>query len=475
MFFNFVKDKRISTNLKTLDSIKKMIGQTWNLSRKFPVVQDSEQTEAVNSFNLFFSKLNIIVTRILKNVVGLASLAPDLSGFSNDFKNKTEEQTQKIIDISKATKTMANRIEKIAQSSQGVSDDTVLITTEVREAFNLGNDSMKKFSGIQSDVKGLVDTITVLEENSKTIASIIDVINDISDETNILSLNARIEAVKNQSGNNGFKVIAEEISSLAKQSKNSTRDIKDQLTILSAKINETVTGVKMVEANVLAGEKMIFDANRSLESVHQHIGHLSKNMTQIKESMTLQSQDVKNVSKDIDSIANSVTLQAKDVQKISQVASQINTNCDDMILDTGIFHLSGHEKAGKVAQNIAVDPHVISFDRKLQENALGLYLIDNPFIELAYITDKTGKQVTMNLYSASVLNHETLDKGIRNNWSEKEWFQTPLKTHSVFISNVYRSSATDQFCFTVSAPIFEAESFAGVLGIDINFKNMLNI
>ncbi|MGD9731045.1 MAG: methyl-accepting chemotaxis protein [Desulfamplus sp.] len=474
MFLNFITNKKFSSK-NSLQPIKDMLNDIWNLSKRFPVDHEADNAESVETFNMFFEKLNSIVTRILKSVVNLASVSPELSKFSNEFKNRTIEQEKKVVDISKAANIMAERIENIAHNARSVSEDSSYIETEVTEALKLGKDSMKKFADIQENVMELVKIITVLEDNSKNITSIINLMNNIADETNILSLNARIEAAKNESGTKGFKVIAEEISKLAKQSKIATNDIKEQLNILGIKVNETVKSVKMVESNVLDGEKMINTANESLAGVYKHIGHLSKKMASIEESMNLQSKDVKSVSQDISSMEHFMDLQSGGVEQIFKAAQQINGACDDIIVDIGVFHLSGHEKAWKSARNLAANPNIISFNMAAQENALNSYLLQNTFIELAYITDKNGKQVVKNIYSPLIRNHEELDRGLGNDWSDREWFKMAMKTHTDFISKVYRSSATHCFCFTVSVPLFDAGTFAGVLGIDINIRDMLNI
>lgn len=473
MFFNLMRIKKTQPKNSELNRINEMLDQTWRLSHQFQ--EDPKSPEAIGIFNGFFKKLNIIVSQILKNVVGLASLAPTMFAFSQDFMEKTGKQEIKIADISKAGKTMAGQIEKIARNAQMVAKDSDEIQNEVRLAKTLGEQSMERFATIKTYVFDLVETIEVLDENSKSIGDIINVINEISDETNVLSLNARIEAARGNVDGKGFKVIAEEIASLAKQSKSATQNIQERLTILSEKVDKTVNAVKMVEENVTSGENLITDANNSLGKVHNHFGRLASNLSMIQDSTALQSEDVKQVSIDIQEIEASVKSQSKGVETIVQTARKINGICDQMILDAGIFHLSGHDTAKKCVEGIASDPDILSFIRQRQEQALQTFLKKNPFIELVYITDKNGRQVIDNLYADHVPEKETLDKGYDRDWSGKEWFKKPVETQETFVSKVYRSSATRQFCFTVAVPLFNAQSFAGVMGIDINFTDILEI
>lgn len=459
----------------SIREIGQMLEQTWDLSKTRKVWNQSPDAEAVRVFNRLFEKLNHTITAILKRVVTLASLAPKLFSFAKAFKKKAGIQTEKVNDISKAGVRIAERIEEISRNTKVLSNDFLGIQKEVKNALGQGDRSMEGFGDIKKQVSLLVETIQVLQDNSASIGSIIDVINTISDETNILSLNARIEAARGQSDGKGFKVIAEEVGHLAKQSKEATQDIHKRLTLLSDKIAETVSAVGRVEKNVIACEQWITNANGALGHVCSQFTVLSENIFEINEATDLQSRDVKQVAQDIFEIETAVREQSKDVETIFQVAEEVNATCDDMILATGVFHLSSHTRSRKTAEKIATDPLILSGQRPACEKALRTYLKENKFIELAYVTDKNGHQTTANIYSPDIDHPDGLEIGFGKDWSTKEWFSKPEQQGTPFVSNVYRSSATRGFCFTVSMPLVRNNTFVGVLGIDVNFKNMLDI
>ena len=146
-----------------------------------------------------------------------------------------------------------------------------------------------------------------------------------------------------------------------------------------------------------------------------------------------------------------------------------------MVLSAGVFHLAGHQKAGQAVEKSAKETAIRINSRKDSDEALGRLLDRMPFAELAYLTDAAGKQVSSNIYAQALADQEGLEEGYEKNWRGKMWFTTPATTGGTFISEVYRSSATKAFCFTVSVPLKENNCFTGVLGIDINVKDILNI
>ncbi len=475
MLFQFIKNRAGSDRENHLARICRMLDGTWDLAARFPVGPGSDDATAIGAFNTLFEKLNQTMTRILKSVVVMASLAPDLFGFSKSFKEKARDQEQKVNTISKAGVSISKGVEAIAGNTRALSEDSRSIREDVKKAMELGEKSMAGFVLIKDQVAQLVGTIQVLKENSVSIGSISDVINNISDETNILSLNARIEASRGQADDKGFKVIAEEIGSLARQSKEATKDIQEKLGTLGDKILETVTAVRNVEKEVGACEAWITSANTSLERVCGRVSSLSEGLFDIEAATGHQSLYVRQVSEDIVKIEKNVSEQSAAVETIFQIAEKINLACDGMIMDTGVFHLSGHRKSGTIAQKIARDPAILSVSQAEREKTLFSYMEQNDFIELAYITDRSGRQVIRNLYSPRVPDRDDLEPGMGNDWSEKQWFRFPAETKETFVSEVYRSSATDCFCFTISVPLFNGTRFEGVLGIDVNFKDMLDI
>lgn len=475
MIFGFMRGKTALAEENPIREIREMLEGTWDLTIERQVREEAPDFRAVNVFNVLFGKLNRTVTAISRRVVALASLAPELFFFSKRFKTRAGEQEAKVNDISEAGTRISKGIEDISGNTGMLTQEFSTIKQDVESALNLGNRSMAGFEDIKNQVAVLVDTIQVLKENSASIGSISDVINGISDETNILSLNARIEAARGQADGKGFKVIAEEVGHLAKQSKEATKDIQSRLSLLGDKIGETVTAVGQVEKNVLTCEQQILDANTALDHVCSQFGTLSNNLSEINEATERQTEDVRAVALNIRDIESSVKEQSSDVETIFSIAEQVSMACDQMILDTGVFHLEGHRGSRRVAENMAEDPAVKSGQRKDRERALLAYLEKYPLIELAYLTDSRGKQLTANVYASGLSGQEGLGQGYGRDWSEKEWFKIPAETHAVFVSKVYRSSATREFCFTVSVPLMEAGRLSGVLGIDVNFRDMLDI
>lgn len=475
MFLGFMREKTIVSKEINMPALKKGLDQTWDLADSKFLSKFGVDGQVQSIFTLVFGKLNHTMTNIMKFVVALASLGPDLFKISGDFKNKARLQSQKANEIADAELRISQGIEKISDRTQDLTQAFSGMEKQVAHALAKGDLSIAGFADIQKQVSVLLDAIQVLKENSDSIGSIIDVINNISDETNILSLNARIEAARSQDGGQGFKVIAEEVGNLASQSKSATGDIQERLNVLREKIARTVDAAGQVAQDVTGCETQINEANTALNNVRSQFGALSTSIVQINEAAEHQTEDVKKVSANVVEIETALADQVKDADAIFGIAEQVNTVCDEMILSTGVFHLAGHKKAGQAVEEASKDPAIWTGSRENRDEALVRLLDQMPFAELAFVTDAAGRQVSSNIYARALAGQGGLEEGYEKNWKEKMWFKTPADTGATFISEVYRSSATKAFCFTVSVPLKEDDRFAGVLGIDINVKDMLDI
>lgn len=476
MLFRFMKNRIAEAESDPMSKLELMLESTWDLTKTYVVKNKAPEARAVNAFNSFFKKLNRTVTALVRSIVALAALAPELTAFSKTFRRLVGEQEAKVADIAEAGDRITLGIKDISTSAGELNQKFSAMKLDVETAMNQGNLSMTGFNEIKSQVSILVNTIQDLRENSASIGSISDTINAISDETNILSLNARIEAARGQTDGKGFKVIAEEIGLLAKQSKAATNDIKARLGLLGGKIAATITAVETVEQHVAACERQILDANTSLDHVYSQFIPLSKSLDTISCATQQQAKNIKWVTFNIDEIKASARRQTADVNTILTIADRVNSACDGMVTDAGGFHISGHGSAKAAALEMASNIDIISGGPNIREKMLMTFLERFPFIELAYITDTDGKQISSNIYTKTLVGRKGLTKGIGSDWSGKEWFTKALSNNTPFISKVYRSSATKEFCFTVSLPLRHAGgNTVGVLGIDVNFRDILDI
>ena len=146
--------------------------------------------------------------------------------------------------------------------------------------------------------------------------------------------------------------------------------------------------VERVAQNVETGESVINSSNTSLAEVYEKFSVFSENIRNINSETDSQNKDVKAVTNEIISIENALKEQSAESKTLFGIVESINKICDQIIVDTGIFHLSNHKKAQQVAEKLASLPDILSGSRNRHENAMKQAVVDYPFIELIYLTNE---------------------------------------------------------------------------------------
>ena len=305
--------------------------------------------------------------------------------------------------------------------------------------------------------------VAELEAGSRQIQEVLSLVQRIAAQTKLLSLNAAVEAARAGVQGRSFGVVAEEIKRLATEAGDATSRIGQVLTGIEAKIGEAVGAV---------GAK---DSHGS-HSSHSH-GHENPTLTSLMEQMAArvveQDREVGGVARDIAKIVEAAERQSEGATRLKSLAAKAREGSDALLVSLGVFRLPAHLKPRQLIAAIAGHEAIRSMQRPRQEAAMESVVKSHPYVELLYITDSHGTQTTRNV-AAPGFTAAYGSSGQGKDWSARPWFLEPLNTGGLYTSDIYRSAASDRFCFTISAPIAnDRGETLGVLGADIDLSQLL--
>lgn len=277
--------------------------ETGDLTKRINVNSENEIGQMSATFNTFLDGLNKTLNSMASASQTLASSSEQMSASSKQIATGTEEQSEKASQVATASQEMSATVIEVAENASGAS----AAAKEANNAAIKGGDivfkTIQSMNGISETAKESSEVISNLGERSKEIGNIVKVIDDIADQTNLLALNAAIEAARAGEQGRGFAVVADEVRTLAEKTTKATKEIGDMIKGMqddTGKAVETMENeVRVVEEGVLFAQ----EAGASLQEIVGDVEKVNMMIDQIATASEEQSTAADQISSDIDAVA----------------------------------------------------------------------------------------------------------------------------------------------------------------------------
>ena len=290
-----------------------------DLTVKATVTEDMTGAIA-DSINFAVEQLRTLVTTINDTSVQVASSAQETQATAMHLAEAAEHQAQ---EINSATDRINEIAASINQVSRNSADSAEVAQRSVQIATNGAGVVRQTIAGMDSIRDQIQETskrIKRLGESSQEIGSIVELINDISEQTNILALNAAIQAASAGEAGRGFAVVADEVQRLAERSSSATKRIESLVQTIQADTNEAVSSMEQTTSEVVAGARLAEDAGTALGEIEMVSADLSGLIQGISTAAAQQSSAATGITQTMNTI-QSITAQTS--QGASQTAESV--------------------------------------------------------------------------------------------------------------------------------------------------------
>lgn len=307
-----------------------------DLTQTFEIKNKDEIGQLGESFNKMILSLRDIIHHVSEKSAQLASASEQLNA-SSDQNNAATEQVAKAIqhvaagmdkqtdmsnESTQTVREMSAGIQSIMENAQNVSKTSMEATDAVAGGESAITLSIKQMENINGTVQDLGGVINALGDRSKEISQIINVISDIAGQTNLLALNAAIEAARAGEQGKGFAVVADEVRKLAEQSAKSTENIRH---LISSIQSETDTAVHAMDKGTKAVEKgieIVNDAGTSFRKIQLFVDNVTSQIQEVSASVQQMNHGVENVVGIVTEIEEIAKTSAQESQEVSAATEE---------------------------------------------------------------------------------------------------------------------------------------------------------
>ncbi|MBF0518212.1 MAG: methyl-accepting chemotaxis protein [Nitrospirae bacterium] len=286
------------------------------------------------------------ITMISTSASQLASASQELSQTVQKMSYSIKDQSDKTSQVATASTEMSQTVTDVARNATSISASALETSTIAKDGAGVVTHTVSEVEGIAKTVSESAQLITSLGDRSRQIGEIVSVIKDIADQTNLLALNAAIEAARAGEQGRGFAVVADEVRKLAERTSKATTEIGDMITAIQRETNQVVTTMNEGSQRVVNGVELVNKAGDSLKSIVESVDGLQSMVHQIASATEEMSQVSEQITNDIEIIANvsrDTTLSATQIGEASDDLAKLSNELKSV---TSRFVVDGHHHKG---------------------------------------------------------------------------------------------------------------------------------
>ncbi|EZP63869.1 MULTISPECIES: methyl-accepting chemotaxis protein [Pseudomonas] len=310
-----------------------------NLTRPIKVDGNDEAGRLLAAMAKMQDKLRDTLQRIAGSATQLASAAEELNAVTDESARGLTQQNNEIEQAATAVNEMTSAVEEVARNAVSTSEASRNATTSAGDGRDLVQETVSAIERMSGDVQATATLIGDLANESRDIGKVLDVIRGLADQTNLLALNAAIEAARAGEAGRGFAVVADEVRALAHRTQQSTSEIERMIGSIQAGTEHAVDSMRNSTERAESTLNIAKGAGMSLDTINTAIVEINERNLVIASAAEEQAQVAREVDRNLVNIRDLSVQSATGASQTSAASSELSRLAVDLNGMVGRFRL----------------------------------------------------------------------------------------------------------------------------------------
>jgi methyl-accepting chemotaxis protein len=292
--------------------------------------RSDEMGTLAKSLNGMTTSLRESLSDIEKTSQEVAAASTELTANSEELSGGMEEQSGHLNQVSAAIVEMTSTISEVAGKSGDAVGQSKHSYDQASTGSEVVSNTVSSIVGIEQSVNDSVEIVSKLGERSEEIGQIIETINEIADQTNLLALNAAIEAARAGEHGRGFAVVADEVRKLAERTTQATSQVADSIRVIQEETGTAVVAINQCQTQMQESVQFAREAGQALDAIMDSNSLVNDGITGIASSADEQSTACASISENVEHISSLIEQSVVGVRESAAMAASLSTNAEAM-------------------------------------------------------------------------------------------------------------------------------------------------
>jgi methyl-accepting chemotaxis protein len=301
--FSLVVGKAISAPIERLHRLIAEVEQSGDLSRRSGIAQEDELGKIARALDSLMERFQRFVEEAHGVAGRLLSTSADLSRITREMSQDSDRARDQTDQVATAMNEMSSTVQEVARNATDAAQNTQEANKESGNGRQVVDGTISAINSLAEEVESASEVIQQLASNSQGIGQVLDVIRGIAEQTNLLALNAAIEAARAGEQGRGFAVVADEVRTLASRTQESTEEIHQMIEVLQNGARSAVREMEKGRSKAQSSVEQATLAGTSLSRITSAVGRVSEMNTQIATAAEEQSVVAEDINRNVVAIA----------------------------------------------------------------------------------------------------------------------------------------------------------------------------